>query len=194
MTDINDIKRSYIRLGFHLVEFERLKYYRDFGYSSLAEFSDKNLGLDKSALSRCMAVFKAFADRTDRNVLFMKIKDKYADYSYSQLCEMLTLDAKFHSQITPDMSIKQIREFKKSLKNKADIVDVTVATSQLEETEIDSFDSPLFLDRLHLVLTQCINDTGLSWQDKKIAGKMFRFSDMDGNTYCITFSKYNKGK
>lgn len=37
-TDISDIKRSFFRLGFHLYEFDRLRYYEDFGFSSLAGF------------------------------------------------------------------------------------------------------------------------------------------------------------
>ncbi len=34
-TDLTDIRRYYIRLGFHLEEFERCGYYRDFGYDNL---------------------------------------------------------------------------------------------------------------------------------------------------------------
>ena len=52
LSDVNDIRKSYIRLGFHLHEFDRLKYYEDFGYATLAEFCEVNLGLDKSAVSR----------------------------------------------------------------------------------------------------------------------------------------------
>ena len=29
LSDVNDIRKSYIRLGFHLHEFDRLKYYED---------------------------------------------------------------------------------------------------------------------------------------------------------------------
>lgn len=57
LTDLNDIRMNYIRLGFHLHEFDRMKYYQDFGYCSLIEFCDVNLGIDKSAVSRCISVF-----------------------------------------------------------------------------------------------------------------------------------------
>ena len=36
LTDVNDIRQSYIRLGFHLFEFRRYSYYKDFGYQQLS--------------------------------------------------------------------------------------------------------------------------------------------------------------
>ena len=41
------------------------------------------------------------------------MKDTYATYNYSQLVEMLSMSDKQRSQVTPDMTIKQIRELKK---------------------------------------------------------------------------------
>ena len=51
LTDMSDIRRSFIRLGFHLYEFERMHYYEDFGYTSIVEFAEKNLGLSKTQVS-----------------------------------------------------------------------------------------------------------------------------------------------
>lgn len=55
--DLNDIKRSYFRLGFHLNEFDRCKYYQQFGYTCLSDFALCNWGLEPSFVSRCIAVF-----------------------------------------------------------------------------------------------------------------------------------------
>lgn len=110
--DMNDIRTSYIRLGFHLEEFRRCGYYYDFGYPTLEEFCGVNLGLDKSAISRCINVFKEFS-ACEKGTHKMWIDDKYKDYSYSQLCEMLNMDEEQRKQVIPDMTIKQIREVKK---------------------------------------------------------------------------------
>lgn len=133
LTDMNDIRHTYIRLGFHLNEFERMSYYKDFGYSSLVEFCDVNLGFDKSAVSRCISVFKEFAVRDEHGVYKMWLNDKYSNFSYSQLCEMVSMKEEQRKLVKPEMTIKQIRELKKkNVSQKNDDVS-QVATSQLKK-------------------------------------------------------------
>lgn len=136
-TDLTDIRKYYIRLGFHLEEFRRCNYYYDFGYLSLEDFCEKNLGLDKSAVSRCINVFKEFNASSD--VMYksgvktvgcaMDLSEKWKDYSYTQLCEMLSLPKIARNDISPDMTVRQIREYKKKLKEKSSEKD-TVASTQ----------------------------------------------------------------
>ena len=125
-TDLTDIRKYYIRLGFHLDEFERCGYYFDFGYATLADFCMANLGLDKTAVSRCISVYREFnaanVESTDGKGLKMKgcameLAEEWNEYSYTQLCEMLPLSSKEREAVTPDMTIKQIREYKKKLKD-----------------------------------------------------------------------------
>ncbi len=123
-SDLTDIRKYYIRLGFHLEEFSRCEYYRDFGFLTLEEFCDKNLGLDKSAVSRCINVYRAFNASNTTTCLngikstgsAIELDEKWKDYSYTQLCEMLPLTPDQRKDISPDMSVKQIREYKKRIK------------------------------------------------------------------------------
>ena len=127
-TDLCDIRKNFIRLGFHLDEFERNEYYKDFGYASIAEFADVNLGMDKSAVSRYINVFRfCAATQEGGSKRLMYIDDKYKDYSFSQLSEMVSMPLDKVSKVKPDMSIKQIRELKKAGK--------AVATSQPEKPD-----------------------------------------------------------
>ncbi|MBQ8299276.1 MAG: hypothetical protein IJX99_05360 [Clostridia bacterium] len=138
LTDMNDIRKSYIRLGFHLSEFERMEYYKDFGYASLQEFCDANIGLDKSAVSRCIGVFRSFNASLDSRYVngtitkgsAMELGTCWQKFSYSQLCEMLSLDDKMRELVKPEMTIKQIRELKKKKNVSQDVS--RVATSQPE--------------------------------------------------------------
>lgn len=122
-TDMCNIKQSYFKLGFHLNEFKECKYYEDFGYASFEEFCEHNFDLDKSAISRCINVFLMTASQGEETYYAgtisrgcaSQMSDKYKDYSYSQLCEMLPLDDKQRSQVKPDMTIKQIREMKNQI-------------------------------------------------------------------------------
>jgi len=118
--DLCDLQRHYIRLGFHLHEFCRCGYYKDFGYLTFEEFCAHNIGLDKGSISRCMNVYLRFAKKEEGKFIpGMFIDDRYADYSYSQLCEMLPLREDELKDIKPDMTVKQIREYKKGRKGNA---------------------------------------------------------------------------
>ena len=113
-TDLCDMQKSYIRLGFHLYEFKTNGYYEDFGYLTFESFCDNNIGMDKGSVSRCINVYLHFAKKENgKYIPGMYIDDKYADYSYSQLCEMLPLSEDDLKHIRPDMTVKQIREYKK---------------------------------------------------------------------------------
>lgn len=117
--DITDIKTYYIRLGFHLDEFRKRMYFIQFNYSNFEEFCEKNLGLNKSAVSRCINVWKEFSlvNKGSYNHT-MFIDKKYEDYNYSQLCEMLSLTPDQRRAIKPSMTVDEIRTYKKSLKQK----------------------------------------------------------------------------
>ncbi len=138
-TDLNAIQTNYFRLGFHLSEFESMEYYKDFGYLTFSEFVEANLSMDKSAASRCINVFREFCQKEYDCTGCLKrrsnhIDDKYEDYSYSQLCEMLPMSEDARKKVTPAMSVKQIREIKKVKNVSREKENVSqVATSQPEE-------------------------------------------------------------
>lgn len=142
-SDITDIRKYYIRLGFHLDEFERYQYYHDFGFVTLEDFCDKNLGLDKSAVSRCINVFREFnasnyvkcENGVKSKGAAIDLAEQWKDYSYTQLCEMLPLNPEQRKNINPDMTIKEIREYKKSLKEKD--TSSSVASTQQEIIPFD---------------------------------------------------------
>lgn len=132
-SDIRNIKENYIRLGLHLAEMNRSGYYRDLGYSDFYECVEQNFHLDKSAVSRCIHVWLEFRDEKNR----MQVSEKYKEYSYSQLVEILPLNESQRKKVTVDMSVAQIRAYKKSLKAPKDKPEKeTVATSQQKEQEV----------------------------------------------------------
>ena len=131
LTDMSDIRRCFIRLGFHLYEFDKLKYYEDFGYSSIAEFAEKNLGLSKSQVSIYKNIYLEFGDNDGHSAVpKMWLADKYKEYSYSQLREMLPMNKNQRKQVKPDMTIEQIRAIKKS---KSEVAISQLATEHKEK-------------------------------------------------------------
>lgn len=119
--DLNDIKRSYFRLGFHLNEFDRCKYYQQFGFSCLSDFALHNWGLEPSFVSRCIAVF-LFTAQYSGAILTMFQEEKYQPYSYSQLVEMISMDEDSLRRCSPNYSVRELREIKKAAKKKKEIV------------------------------------------------------------------------
>ena len=59
-------------------------------------------------------------------------KKKWEKFGYSQLCELLPLSDEQRKSVKPDWTVKQIREYKKSL----------VATSQQVEMELPEMEEP----------------------------------------------------
>lgn len=122
LQDFEDIKQRYITLGFHLDEFKRYEYYKDFGYLTFHDFCEKNLPLDKGAISRCLSVFELFA-AVDKSTGYasrkMWIDEKYKDFSYTQLSEMVSMSTPIRDLVTSDMSVSKIREVKKYCKDNA---------------------------------------------------------------------------
>ena len=110
-SDIADIKKRYIALGFHLSEFDKNEYFKEYGYSCLDDFVLANFNIDKKALSRILSVYYKFSEPCK-----IFIADKYSEYSYSQLCEMVSLKDDELKSITPRMTVRDIRDYKKSLK------------------------------------------------------------------------------
>ncbi|MGN1044252.1 MAG: hypothetical protein ACI4PR_05655 [Acutalibacteraceae bacterium] len=185
-SDLNDLQHSYIRLGFHLHEIKKYNYYQHFGYWNFYHFCADNFGLDRSTVSRLLDVSCTFCMRhQDKpHLQTMFIDEKYKDYSYSQLCEMIPLSSDQRKQIKPNMTVKQIRELKKQLKKK----NVSSNVSNDGRTII-----PIFAESVWIDLTNCIQKffTGKGYilSMKIFSGgicKKFQFT-CDGKDYEILF-------
>lgn len=125
LSDISDIKKNYFRLGFHLWELQNMKYYEDFGYATMAEFCEANFDMDKSAVSRCINVFLHVCQRKDGNIYShptMFMQEKFQDFSYSQLCEMVSMSEEQEKLVKPDMTVQQIRKLKKEIPLSASLI------------------------------------------------------------------------
>ncbi|MFG6326575.1 MAG: hypothetical protein K1W00_06970 [Lachnospiraceae bacterium] len=116
--DLGDIKEKYFILGFHLNVFSENEYYKDFGYDSMKDFCVANIPIEYSSLSRCMTVHTHTCERVEGAPWNKtnRMKEKYKEYGYSQLVELSSMDEEEEKLCLPDMSVKQIRELKKQIK------------------------------------------------------------------------------
>lgn len=139
---MSDIKLHYIQLGYHLQQCKQAKFYREFGFENFEDFISTKFGLDKGTASRCINVSAHYCIKKDGNV---DVADNFKAYSYSQLVEMLPLfDGGYVDRVDPKMTVKEIRELKKSLLSaKKEVVveavktETKVATSQPTKIDVD---------------------------------------------------------
>lgn len=180
--DCKGFSPDYIRLAFHLHEFEQFKYYEYFGFDNMQKMAETNFDLDKSTYSRIMSIWRKYAHRNQgSNIITMYLDDKYQDYSYSQLSEMLPLTQEQMLHVNPDMTIKEIRDYKKSLK-------VAKPDKQL----------PSFIDNFNNSLVNAIQDYLCKYYyfpgkvNFKTSGKRLCIT-IQGikKSYCITLSETN---
>lgn len=109
--DITSIKQKYISIGIGLNEIKRLNLHTDEGYTNFYDFCKDYFQMEKSAVSRCMNVLERFADQQNEC-----LEEKWKEYSYTQLCEMVSMDEKELEKVESKMTVKEIRQVKKSAK------------------------------------------------------------------------------
>lgn len=102
-------------------------------YDCLDDYLRQELRMDYSMATRFIKINETYANPYDG----MDIDVKYQDYSQGALIEMLNMSEEQREQITPDMTVRQIREVKKKERQPVDETETEekekqtkVATSQ----------------------------------------------------------------
>ncbi len=107
--ELNDLRTSFVRVGYILRKMEDSKAYEAEGYKSVAEFAEKEHGLKPSTTSRWMAINREYSI----DGYSEQLDPRYIDMNASQLTEMLTLPEKDRELVTPETPREEIRELKR---------------------------------------------------------------------------------
>ena len=114
-----DVARQFVYIGFLLYEVQEYRYYLEKGYESVYEYAETELGFKRSSTKNFIAINYEFGCRNGRETggiahqRTISLQSQYEQFNYSQLCEMLSMSPAKRAEVTPDMTIKQIREIKK---------------------------------------------------------------------------------
>ena len=106
---LDNMKMSFIAAGYYMKYIRDHELFREDGYESIWEFAEDNYGIKKSTASRWMSMNDKFSQGGNSPIL----ADEYREFEKSQLQEMLYLDDKQMETVTPDMTVKEIREIRK---------------------------------------------------------------------------------
>lgn len=106
--NIRTAARSFVAIGFYLKRAREDKLYEEAGFSSVWDFAREEFGIGRSTATRYMAVNDRFSvDGNSPN-----LSPEYQTYNQSQLIEMVTMTGEQLEQVTPDMTVRQLREMK----------------------------------------------------------------------------------
>lgn len=106
---LRDAARSVIAVGHYLKVIRDKELYRKAGYENVWDYAADRFGFSKSTASRYMTRNDKFSVGGNSPIL----AEEFREYSKAQLQEMLSLDAEQMSAVTPDMTVREIRELRR---------------------------------------------------------------------------------
>lgn len=113
--ELQKTRKSFIKIGWYLKHIHINKMYEQDGYANIYEFAMDKFHISQPTATRFMNICEEFSINHNSP----ELDKKYEDYNISQLFEMLSMSKDKLEQITPKMTVKQIRELKKDM-NKID--------------------------------------------------------------------------
>lgn len=128
---ITETTQNFVVIGHLLMQARDTDILSSSGYTSMGDFARSEYGLDESVTSRFINIAERYGDGSGR------LRAEYASFTYSKLGEMLTLPSEVASIVTPDMTVKDIREIKEEVQEEQQISDVEVMIEAAGQEEPD---------------------------------------------------------
>lgn len=100
------ICNNFVYIGYNLKMAEKTEAYRMDGFDNIYDFAQSEYGLGQSEVSR----YKQINDRYSVDGNSLEIREEMREYGLSQLVAMLSIPDEQHSLISPDNTVRQIRE------------------------------------------------------------------------------------
>jgi len=139
--EIMNTTEGFVRIGYLLRVAQDTNVLTESGYANVNEFAQAEYGLDKSQVSRFMAINERFS----QNGYAPELDLKYKGYGVAKLGIMLQLPDSINEQLSPDMSKTEITTLKNEYQEEQKITDLEV---MMEE----KIDNPLLQQVMDKVL------------------------------------------
>lgn len=112
--ELHKTRKSFIKIGWYLKHIEEKQMHLENGYSTIYDLAFDKFNITETTATRFIRLCENFSVGNNSP----ELDDKYEDFNVSQLFEMLPMQKEERELIGPDMTVKEIREVKKSLKEK----------------------------------------------------------------------------
>lgn len=112
--ELQRTRRSFVKIGWYLKHIKDEEMFKEDGYADVFELAMDKFNISQPTANRFMNICEEFSVNHDSP----ELDEKFVDFSVSQLFEMLPMAEEKREQITPDMTVKQIREVKEETRKK----------------------------------------------------------------------------
>lgn len=138
---------SFIRIGYLLKVARDTDILKDTPYANVIDYAKTRYGLDKTQVSRFIAINERFGSKEDDSTL----EDKYKGFGYAKLVLMLNMPDEIIEEISSDYSKSEIEDIKKEIDEEKKISDIEVLIEGKDESIKE-------LNELEQVLHQLFHD------------------------------------
>lgn len=105
---LQGMTQNFIGIGFYLRQIKETEGFQKDGYVSIYEMAEDQYGIKRSTAIRWMQMNEKFSQGGYSPFL----DSGYKDFGKSQLQEMLYLDSEQLEEVTPEMTVREIREIR----------------------------------------------------------------------------------
>lgn len=102
------IQKSFVKIGWYLKHIQDKELYLEDGYANINECAADQLGYSQSTVSRLIGICEKFSKDHDSP----ELDERYSGFDKSQMIEMLPMDQGQLEKVTPEMTVRQIRDIK----------------------------------------------------------------------------------
>lgn len=111
-SELTSVLSSFCRIGYEFIQVRDKQLFRAYGYKDLAEFGEKLFDLKRASMYNYIKVCERFSRPDGDGNPTAEISSAFADYSFTQLTEIMRLPEGKAALVTPEMSCKDIRALK----------------------------------------------------------------------------------
>lgn len=126
---VEEVEAGFVQIGYYLKVARDTDILRESGYGNMNDFAEAEYGLDKSAVSRFMAI----NDRFSENGYSPQLRECYRGIGRAKLSMMLTLPDAVNEEITPAYSKADVQKIKNEVEEEQKITDLEVLMERRDE-------------------------------------------------------------
>ena len=128
--ELNKVESSYLKVATTLYQIYVGKLFALEDYNNVYDFADDKFNLSRGTVSNFINIVSNFCEQLSDGSY--KLKEEFKDFKPSQLVVLLNMPQDFISAISPDMSVRAIKEMKREYKS---MIDSVVGCEECEECE-----------------------------------------------------------
>lgn len=113
--DLRNASNCFFKIGFRLNEAVEKGYVEALGYSDIYALSEDMFNFQSTMTKNLMEINRAYSNKCFVGNYSMFMDSKYEKYNQSQLIEMLPLQEEQRANIPANMTIKDLRDYKKAV-------------------------------------------------------------------------------